>query len=56
VYEPLAQFAQTWGLFYVVVLFAGALGYALWPRNQATFDRAARAPLRDDDPNDGADR
>jgi cytochrome c oxidase cbb3-type subunit 4 len=57
VYERLAQFAQTWGLFYVVVLFAAALAYALWPRNRATFDRAARAPLADDDaPNDGAAR
>jgi cytochrome c oxidase cbb3-type subunit 4 len=55
VYEKLAQFAQTWGLFYVVVLFAVALVYALWPKNQATFDRAARAPLADDDSNDGAD-
>ncbi len=48
-YERLAHFAQTWGLLYVALLFAAVLAYALWPRNQAKFDRAARQPLEDDD-------
>jgi cytochrome c oxidase cbb3-type subunit 4 len=47
-YERLAVFAQTWGLFYVIGLFAIVLAYALWPRNQKKFDRAARMPLDDD--------
>jgi cytochrome c oxidase cbb3-type subunit IV len=48
-YQSLAQFAQTWGLVYVVLIFAGALAYALWPKNQTTFDQAARLPLEDDE-------
>ena len=49
-YEMLSSFAQTGGLIYFVLLFAGALTYALWPRNQATFDRAARRPLSEEGP------
>jgi cytochrome c oxidase cbb3-type subunit 4 len=48
-YEPLAQFAQTWGLLYAFLIFLGAVGYALWPKNQTTFDHAARLPLDDDE-------
>lgn len=44
-YEAVASFAQTWGLLYAGFLFALVLLYALWPRNQATFDRAAAMPL-----------
>ncbi len=44
-YEAAAQFAQTWGLVYAMLLFSGALAYALWPRNKSTFDRAAHIPL-----------
>jgi len=40
-YEALSSFAQTGGLIYFVLMFAGAIAYALWPRNQETFDRAA---------------
>ena len=47
-YETLAKFAQTGGLIYFVAMFAAALTYALWPRNQARFDAAARLPLNDD--------
>ncbi|MEM0985245.1 MAG: cbb3-type cytochrome c oxidase subunit 3 [Pseudomonadota bacterium] len=49
-YEILASFAQTGGLVYFVLMFAGALLYALWPKNKATFDQAARAPLDDGGP------
>ncbi len=52
-YELLASFAQTGGLIYFVLMFAGALGYALWPRNQEKFDAAARLPLEDGGPSDG---
>jgi cytochrome c oxidase cbb3-type subunit 4 len=45
----LALFAKTGGLVILVLLFAGALTYALWPRNQDRFDRAARAPLDEAD-------
>lgn len=51
-YEKLASFAQTGGMIYFVVLFAGVLAYALWPRNQEKFDAAARMPLSDKEPFD----
>ena len=47
-YRALAEFAQTWGLAYFVVIFAVALAYALWPSRQQQFDEAARMPLRED--------
>ncbi len=47
-YTTLAEFAQTWGLLYFVVLFALALAYALWPSHKKQFDAAARVPLRED--------
>lgn len=49
-YQEIASFAQSWGILYFGLLFAGALVYALWPRNKRTFDEAARVPLREDEP------
>jgi len=48
-YEILSSFAQTWGMLLFVALFLGALTYALWPKNQDRFDRAAHAPLTEAD-------
>lgn len=31
-----------------VAVFVAIVIYALWPRNKATFDAAARAPLREE--------
>jgi len=47
-YAVIAGFAKTWGLLYLVVLFAAVLAYALWPRNRRKFDRAARIPLEEE--------
>jgi cytochrome c oxidase cbb3-type subunit 4 len=47
-YLTLAEFAQTWGLLYFVVIFLVVLAYALWPSRQRQFDEAARIPLRED--------
>ncbi len=47
-YRALAEFAQTWGLAYFVVIFASVLAYALWPSRKRQFDEAARIPLRED--------
>ena len=47
-YRVFAEFAQTWGLLYFVVVFAAALAYALWPSHKREFDEAARMPLRED--------
>lgn len=51
-YETLSKFAQTGGTIYFVLMFAGVLVYALWPRNQEKFDAAARMPLSDKEPCD----
>lgn len=50
-YETITRFAQSWGMFYTIALFAIALAYALWPSNKQEFDRAARAPLDTEDDN-----
>ncbi len=47
-YESVAHFAQTWGLVYFFVIFAGVLVYALRPKNKRSFDEASRIPLRED--------
>ena len=47
-YETAAGFAQTSGLIYFVLMFAGAALYALWPRNKGRFDAAARLPLSEE--------
>jgi len=47
-YETVSHFAQTWGLVYLVLLFAGVLAYALWPKNAEKFKKAARMPLEED--------
>ena len=47
-YTQVAGFAQTWGLVYFVLIFAGVLAYALWPKNRERFDDAANIPLRED--------
>ena len=47
-YHTAAQFAQTWGLVYLVALFVGAFAYALWPGNRKKFEDAARLPLKED--------
>ncbi|MEM8877536.1 MAG: cbb3-type cytochrome c oxidase subunit 3 [Pseudomonadota bacterium] len=47
-YNTLAQFAQTWGLLYFVLLFAGIVAYALWPSNAKRFKDASQIPLDED--------
>jgi cytochrome c oxidase cbb3-type subunit 4 len=48
-YEDVLAFAQSWGAVYFIIMFAVAFAYALWPKNQAGFQRAARIPLEDGD-------
>ncbi len=47
-YRAAAEFAQTWGLGYFVVIFVLVLLYALWPSRRRQFEEAARIPLRED--------
>ena len=49
-YAVVSEFAQQAGSFYFLAVFIGACAYAFWPRNKAEFDKAARAPLDDEDP------
>ncbi len=55
-YEMLASFAQTWGMLLFIALFIGGSIYAFWPKNQESFDAAARAPLMDNDRPAAADQ
>lgn len=48
-HETLVAFSKSYGLFYLVAMSAVALAYALWPANQARFDRAAEQILDDED-------
>jgi len=48
-YEDVLAFAQSWGAVYFIIMFAVAFAYALWPKNQDGFRRAARIPLEDED-------
>lgn len=50
-YQTLAQFAETWGLLLLVIMFVSAVGWALWPSNKARFEDAAQVPLREDEDN-----
>lgn len=47
-FHDVLHFAQTWGLAYFVVLFAGVLIYALRPSARKKFKDAANIPLRED--------
>jgi cytochrome c oxidase cbb3-type subunit IV len=47
-YAFLAHLAQTVGLLMFMSGFLMIVGYALWPKNKATFDKAASAPLQED--------
>lgn len=47
-YRAAAEFAQTWGLAYFVIIFMAVLLYALWPSRKQQFEEAARIPLRED--------
>ena len=47
-YDSMSYIAQTWGLLYLVALFAAVLVYALWPRNRRKFRDAADIPFKED--------
>ena len=44
-YDEVASLSGSIGLVLFMTMFAVVLAYALWPRNGAKFDKAARAPL-----------
>ena len=51
-YETWRAISGMVGLIIFIILFAGVLVYALWPKNKAKFDHAARLPLEDDTSDD----
>ncbi|WP_299153755.1 cbb3-type cytochrome c oxidase subunit 3 [uncultured Tateyamaria sp.] len=42
-------FAKSYGLFYMMAFFFGAVVYAYWPANQEKFDQAAKSILDEDE-------
>lgn len=44
-YETLRAFSGTFGLIFLVVMFAGAVAFALHPGNKKRFDEAAQLPF-----------
>lgn len=48
VQNMVSDFVVTWWTPIFVGIFIAIVGYALWPRNRAVFDAAARMPLRED--------
>jgi cytochrome c oxidase cbb3-type subunit 4 len=49
-YDTAARFAQQGGSLYFLLIFLAGVAYALWPRNKAAFDEAARQPFDEDLP------
>lgn len=48
-FEDVSVFARSWGLVFLMLMFAIAVVYAVWPANRAKFNAAARMPL-DEEP------
>jgi len=48
-HEIAVELALNSGLVYFLGFFALVLVYVLWPSNRATFDRAAKLPLDQDE-------
>ena len=47
-YFALAEFAQSWGLLYFVLVFVAVVVWVLRPSGKKTYDQAARLPLSED--------
>lgn len=48
-YDSLVAFAKSWGLFYMMAIFAAAALYAYWPSLKDRFDHAANSIFDDED-------
>lgn len=49
-HEFLVLMSKTLGLFYLLLLSLVIVVYTYWPSNKKRFDKAAQAPLEDEDP------
>ncbi len=52
-YEAFRQFADSWGLLYLVIVFLGVIVMVFLPGAKEKAQNAANIPLRDDTPLDG---
>ncbi|PCJ68523.1 MAG: CcoQ/FixQ family Cbb3-type cytochrome c oxidase assembly chaperone [Rhodobiaceae bacterium] len=48
-YEQLSNFSNTWGLVFLIIMFATAIAYAFWPSNKKKFEEAAQLPFEEGD-------
>lgn len=48
-YESFRQFADSWGLLYLTVVFVIVVLFVFRPGSKKTYDELSRLPLKDDD-------
>ncbi len=48
-YQTLRTFADSWGLLFMAIAFAAAIGWALRPGSRAAHSDARMIPFRDDE-------
>ena len=48
-YETISRFVTQGGAMYFGLMFVAVLIYALWPKNKARFEHAARLPLDEEE-------
>ncbi len=51
-YETLRQFADSWGLLYLFILFVGVILFTFRPGSKKAADEAAQIPLKGENGND----
>jgi len=51
-YESLRQFADSWGLLYMVVIFIGVVAFTFRPGSKEKADEIANIPLNEDELDD----
>ncbi|GGF72862.1 cbb3-type cytochrome oxidase subunit 3 [Terasakiella sp.] len=47
--DDIVSLARQLWVVWLLILFLGIIGFALWPRHKDRFDEAANIPLQDDD-------
>ena len=48
-YEAFRQFADSWGLLYLTVVFLLVVAFVFRPGSKKTYDKLSQLPLKDDD-------
>ncbi|WP_395685008.1 cbb3-type cytochrome c oxidase subunit 3 [Aestuariivirga sp.] len=51
-YSTMRQFADSWGLLLLFIIFIGIVIFAYRPGSRATYDDVAKIPLQKTDPED----